>query len=283
MGADPTSQTSIRSVDSITMSDTASSFTQDTLLTPEEQARFLREGFVVVPGLAPAELSGKLLKIAEAHLARQVPPVEYEADLHYPGAPASREQTGGQTIRRLLRAQSRDWAFTEWVTYPPLLNRIRQLLGPDLILPLAHHNCIMTKQPHFSSDTGWHQDTRYWAFERPDLINVWLALGPEREDNGCMRLIPGSHRLELARDRYDAQEFFREDLEQNRTLIDQQQIARLEPGDALFFHARTLHAATRNFSDRTKYSVVFTFRAADNPPRPGTRSASLPELLLPVT
>ncbi|MAT65287.1 MAG: phytanoyl-CoA dioxygenase [Gammaproteobacteria bacterium] len=246
-----------------------------------EQAAFARDGYVIVRNLAPPALMQRLLEVAEAQLAAQAPPLEFEADLHYPGAPASREQAGGRTVRRLLRAQSRDWAFTEWLTHPPLLNRVRQLLGPELIVPLAHHNCIMTKQPRFSSDTGWHQDTRYWAFQRPELVNAWLALGPEREDNGCMRLIPGSHRLELARERYDEQEFFREDLEENRELITQQQIALLEPGDVLFFHARTLHAATRNFSDRTKYSVVFTFRAADNPPRPGTRSASVPELLLP--
>jgi phytanoyl-CoA hydroxylase len=56
--------------------------------------------------------------------------------------------------------------------------------------------------------------------------------------------------------------------------------AHLEPGDVLFFHCRTLHAAGRNESAEAKFSVVFTFRAFDNPPLPGTRSASLPELLL---
>ena len=254
---------------------------QTEAFSTEEQAQFQRDGYVIVPRLAPPELMQRLLEIAKRDLAGRTLPLEYEADLHYPGAPASRQQAGGGTVRRLLRAQSRDWAFTEWLMHPPLLARVRQLLGPGIIVPLAHHNCIMTKQPHYSSDTGWHQDTRYWNFARPDLVNTWLALGPEREDNGCMRLIPGSHRLELPRERYDEQEFFREDLEANRELIAQQHTALLEPGDVLFFHARTLHAATRNFSDRTKYSVVFTFRATDNPPRAGTRSAGLPELLLP--
>ena len=60
-------------------------------------------------------------------------------------------------------------------------------------------------------------------------------------------------------------------------------ILALEPGDVLFFHCRTLHAASRNYTDDTKFSVVTTFRPGDNPPVPGTRSASLPELLIPTT
>jgi len=249
--------------------------------SPAELEQFAREGFVVCRGLAPAPLAERMLAVARQQLALAVPPVEYEAELHYPGAPPSLEAEGGRTIRRLLRAQSRDFVFTEWVNHPRLRARMGQLLGRPLVMPLAHHNCIMTKQPRYSSDTGWHQDTRYWAFATGELVNAWLALGPEREDNGCMRVIPGSHRLELEADRFDAARFLREDLAENRTLLAQQQLVELEPGDVLFFHARLLHAATRNCSRETKFSVVFTFRNAANRPRPGTRSSSLPELLFP--
>ena len=148
-------------------------------------------------------------------------------------------------------------------------------------MPLAHHNCIMTKEPRHSSDTGWHQDIRYWSFEQSDLVSVWLALTPENEHNGCLHLIPGTHRLTLDPSRYDEASFLRPELPENRALIAQSVRAELEPGDGLFFHARTFHAASRNHSDATKLSVVFTFRAAGNRPTPGSRSASLPELLLP--
>ena len=62
-------------------------------------------------------------------------------------------------------------------------------------------------------------------------------------------------------------------------LIEQAQPAVLDAGDVLFFHCKTLHAATRNHTEQTKYSVVFTFRGADNPPRAESRSAESPELL----
>ena len=78
-------------------------------------------------------------------------------------------------------------------------------------MPLAHHNCVMTKQPRFSSDTGWHQDVRYWHFERPELVNVWVALGDETPENGCLRVIPGTHAGTFRPEQFDAAKFLRAD------------------------------------------------------------------------
>ncbi len=246
----------------------------------DEVAAFRRDGYLVLPRFAPDEFRERMLAVTRDHLARNVGPIEYEADLNYPGAPASLDAAGGRTARRLKAAQSRDWVFTEWVSRPEVVGRLRRLLGGPVVMPLAHHNCVMTKQPRFSSDTGWHQDVRYWSFARPDLVNVWLALGPERRENGCLRVIPGSHAMSLDRGRFDAAVFFRPDLPENAALIARAIDVELDPGDVLLFHAKTLHAATRNASDCPKFSAVFTFRRLDNPPTPGSRSAALPELLL---
>jgi phytanoyl-CoA hydroxylase len=138
----------------------------------------------------------------------------------------------------------------------------------------------LTKEPQFSSDTGWHQDIRYWSFQKPELVNAWLALGPERPENGCLKVIPGSHRLTYSPEQFDQAVFLRDDLPQNRPLIESQQHAVLEPGDVLFFHCLTFHAASRNHTGESKHSVVFTFRGAENLPTPGSRSAQSPELLI---
>jgi phytanoyl-CoA hydroxylase len=148
-------------------------------------------------------------------------------------------------------------------------------MGPDVQLAQAHHNCVMTKQPRYSSVTGWHQDIRYWSFERPELVSVWLALGHEYPDNGCLSLIPGTHLLELSRERLDGALFLRADMPDNRALIDARVTPLLEPGDVLFFHCRTFHAAGANRTADTKFSLVFTYHTADNRPVPGTRSAAL--------
>jgi phytanoyl-CoA hydroxylase len=254
--------------------------TRQNHLAPEQLQQFERDGYVILSRVAPPAVVDRMLHATLADVEHLAEPIEFEADLHYPGSPDSRDAAGGRTVRRLKQAHARGYVFTEWLTYPGVIGPLTQLLGPEIVCPLAHHNCVMTKHPAFSSDTGWHQDIRYWSFERPELITVWLALGPERPENGCLRVIPGSHRMSLERSRFDEELFFRADLADNAELIAQAVPVELDPGDVLFFHCRTLHAATRNFSTQTKYSVVFTFRAADNPPRPGTRSAESPELLI---
>ena len=253
---------------------------QPPLFSGAEREAFARNGYFIVRGLADQALCHAMRTVANEHLTRRIEPVELETDLHYPGAPASAESAGGKTIRRLLQAQGRHPVFTRWLTSAALTGRLHQLLGPKVIMPLAHHNCIMTKQPHYSSETGWHQDIRYWSFERPELITAWLALGNEIPENGGLKIIPGTHHLYFDASRLDAGSFLRNDLAENQALIDTHIDVMLQAGDVLFFHCRTLHAAGRNRTEELKPSVVFTFRPADNLPLPGTRSTSLPELLI---
>lgn len=251
-----------------------------TAFSQDEIQQFRRDGFLCVRGLAAASDVAQMRHVAQTGLEGRIGPVEYEAELHYPGAPESLQAAGGQTIRRLKQALSRDFVFVQWIMRPEVLGRLQQLLGPQVVCPLAHHNCIMTKQPQYSSETGWHQDIRYWSFARSELINAWIALGREHADNGCLQVIPGSHRLDFDRSRFDGDVFFRTDLPENQELIDTRRFVELEPGDVLFFHCRTLHAAGRNVTLEAKYSAVFTFHGGDNGPLASTRSSALPELLL---
>jgi phytanoyl-CoA hydroxylase len=244
-----------------------------------EYARRLAEaGVVTVPQLASPGQVQELREVALTHLAAAVAPVEFEADLHYPGAPRSRDAPGGATVRRLLQAYARDPVFRAWATGPEVAAPLHSILGPGVMLSQTHHNCVMTKQPRYSSETGWHQDIRYWSFERPDLVSVWLALGREFPENGCLSFLPASHTMEFARDRLDDASFLRTGDPLNQALIAARLTPVLEPGDAVFFHCRTLHSAGTNNTAETKLSLVFSYHAADNQPLAGTRSASLPAI-----
>ena len=241
-----------------------------------QQHQFARDGFLIVRGLAPDALRRAMLEIVEASLNPPLGPLEYEVDVNYPGAPTDLTAPGGRTPRRLLNAFSRDAVFRQWATAPYITSAVRQLLGVDqLLLTQNHHNCIMTKMPEYSTRTGWHQDIRYWSFDRPELVNVWLALGDEPAEKGGMSFIPGSHRLELDRGRFDADLFLREDLPENEALLTTAVDAELKAGDVFFFHCRTFHVAGANKTKKPKYSVVFSYHPADNLPIPGTRSARL--------
>lgn len=251
-------------------------------LSSDEVEQFREQGYLIIRGLIPEDVRQTMLAVTRADLADEVAPVEFEAEVHYPGSPLSLTAEGGRTVRRLKQAYSRHPIFGEWMCSAPLAGRLQQLFeGRRVVMPLAHHNCVMTKQPRFSSDTLWHQDIRYWSYQRPELISVWLALGHESPENGCLWVIPGSHRMLFRPDQFDAALFFRTDLAENQALIETRLPVELQPGDVLFFHSLTFHAASKNFTNQPKFSAVFTFRPADNPPRPGSRSAEAAELLLP--
>jgi phytanoyl-CoA hydroxylase len=246
----------------------------------DDVAQFARDGYRIVRGLLPAAARTQMRAVAERDLAAAAAPVEYEADTHYPGAPESRDAPGGRTVRRLLQACARDAVFREWATGAPVAARLRQLLGPRIALAQAHHNCVMTKDPAYSSLTSWHRDIRYWSYARPELVSVWFALGAERIDNGCLLLLPGSHAMNFDAARLDAAQFLRSDVAENAALLQTQIAAELEPGDVLFFHCRLFHAAGHNRTAQTKFSAVFTYRALDNAPLPGSRSAGMPDIFL---
>jgi len=246
-----------------------------------EVRQFQGDGYVVARGLVAADVCTDMRAAAQRSLAAAAGPIEYEADLGYPGAPDSLEAPGGRTVRRLLQASSRDPVFRSWATGPDLCVRLRQLLETqDVLLAQAHHNCIMTKHPRYGSLTGWHRDIRYWSYQRPELVSAWLALGPEHHANGGLQLLPGTHVLSLAPDQLDEAGFLRTDLPASQPLLRTAVAVELEAGDVLFFHCMLLHAAGRNQTADTKYSAVFTYRAVDNLPLPDTRSASQPDLPL---
>jgi phytanoyl-CoA hydroxylase len=247
----------------------------------QEQIDRLRDsGYVVVPRFVPLEELTKLNEVARAHLAARADPLEFEADLQYPGAPPSRTAAGGETVRRLLDAYARDPVFARWGTAPAVRDWMQAYFGESVRMSRAHHNCLMTKHPRYGSLTNWHRDIRYWSFEREDLVSVWLALGEERIDNGALWFVPGSHRMVFDADRFDDAKFFRTDRADNAEIIRTTESPRLAPGDAVFFHSNTLHSAGQNRSDAVKFSQVFTYHGRSNAPKAGTRSASKPEIEL---
>jgi phytanoyl-CoA hydroxylase len=244
--------------------------------------RLRDDGYVVIPAFTPPEELAILNQVARTQLASRCGPLEFEADLQYPGAPPSHDALGGETVRRLLDAYSRDPVLARCATAFRLREWMEGYFGEDVLMSRAHHNCLMTKHPLYGSMTGWHRDIRFWSFEREDLVSVWLALGEETIYNGALWLVPGSHTMGLDADCFDGSKFFRTDRADNDKLIQLAESPHLNPGDAVFFHCNTLHSAGKNQSDAVKFSLVYTYHGRSNPPQPGTRSASKPEVALRV-
>lgn len=245
-------------------------------LSATQIEQFHRDGYLIFRKLASPAACEDMLAVTRAHLRGEVAPVapvEYEAELGYPGAPSSLDAPGGRTVRRLRSAYQRHACFRRWAEDARLVTWLQQLLGERTCLTLAHHNSVMTKHPDFGTATGWHRDIRYWSFARPELISVWLALGPETQDNGALQVIPGSHRRDIPREQLDELDFLRPEVAANHALFAQGIPLELEAGDVVFFHSQLFHAAGRNAGSAVKTSVVFAYRGASNPPTPGSRSA----------
>ena len=173
-------------------------------LSREQIDEFYRYGFLILRSLVNEDLVEELLEEIRGNLEPLREPVEFEADVGYPGAPAGRESEGGKTPRRLLQALSRSEIFERVLDLSNVKGALKDLLRTDsLLVSRNHHNCVMTKYPGFSSETNWHQDIRYWSFERPELISVWFSLGEENLKNGGLRIIPGSHKRNLSETRLD--------------------------------------------------------------------------------
>ena len=81
------------------------------------------------------------------------------------------------------------WAH-ELATHPRVLDAVEALLGPDL---LVHSASIFSKPPHSRSFVSWHQDGAYWGLSEPGVTSAWIALSPSTRENGCLRVVPGSH------------------------------------------------------------------------------------------
>jgi non-haem Fe2+, alpha-ketoglutarate-dependent halogenase len=83
----------------------------------------------------------------------------------------------------------------ELATHPTILDCVAAVLGPDVMLLATHFFC---KYPQPSEPeakfVAWHQDVTYWGLEPPMAVTAWYAVDDSDVENGCMRVIPGTHR-----------------------------------------------------------------------------------------
>ena len=75
-----------------------------------------------------------------------------------------------------------------------ILDVVEELLGPDFY---QWGSNMMCKDPHEALYVPWHQDIRDWPLSPPRVLTVWIAFDDVDEENGCMRVVPGSHRRGL--------------------------------------------------------------------------------------
>ena len=72
-----------------------------------------------------------------------------------------------------------------------ILDMVEQLIGPNFAL---WNSSFFAKPARVGTKTPWHQDGEYWPIRPLATCSVWIAVDKATTENGCLRVIPGSHR-----------------------------------------------------------------------------------------
>ncbi len=147
------------------------------------------------------------------------------------------------------------------VADPRLLDLASAFLGPDIVLYGAHFLC---KPPYDGQAVAWHQDGGYWPLEPMEALTLWVAITASNRANGCMRVIPGTHRLSMqVRDDSTANED--EMLTgMDQSIVDESEAVDLElgPGDVSAHDVTIVHGSEANRSTQWRKAVAIRYIAA---------------------
>ena len=129
-----------------------------------------------------------------------------------------------------------------------LIDAVEDLIGPNI---LAYGSVLFIKEPQDEGFVSWHQDCRYMGLEpHSSAVSAWIALTASNAENGCMSMIPGSHKHGVAE---HADTFGKDNiLTRGQTIegVDESRAVDLvlEPGQMSFHHMRTVHGSKPNRS-----------------------------------
>lgn len=122
---------------------------------------------------------------------------------------------------------------------------------------------IVRKDGETEFASPWHQDWPYWKGSHK--VSVWIALDPANRDNGCLKIVPGSHRQgEMSHDGAAEDGLgFANRLDPAR--IDDRDVTAVElaAGSAVIFHDLLFHASYPNASGRERWALISTYKDGD--------------------
>jgi len=152
--------------------------------------------------------------------------------------------------------------FMEVARYPGILDRLEQLIGPDIALWITR---VLCKPAAKGREVPWHQDGEYWPMRPLATCSVWIALDPVSTANGCMRFIPGSHKQkELYRHHTTERDNLVLNLELDQDQFDESTAVNveLEPGQMSLHDVRLIHGSLANTSGQRRAALIMRYMPA---------------------
>jgi Phytanoyl-CoA dioxygenase (PhyH) len=215
-------------------------------LTQDEIARYRADGWVV-PGyrLPPRRVDDMATALDELLLANPGVRPEKLVSAHIAG-------DNGEGVRGVA-------AFLELARDPGIVDLVSGVIGDDVILWGCHVFC---KPAGEGFETPWHQDGHYWPIRPLATCTVWVALEPSTTANGCLRVIPGSHRERVLHPHLHED---RTDLTLNQRMADdsfdeaQAVDIELQPGQMSLHDVYMIHGARANTSRQRRTGVALRY------------------------
>jgi phytanoyl-CoA hydroxylase len=237
-------------------------------LTREQRVQYDEQGFVRLRGFTGPEVCEHMLErvvaLARAHAAgdRDAPGLVLpEANL------ADSVGNPEDLVSKIFRLH-RDGVFAAFAADPRVTGSLVDLIGPRLDCFLSQ---FIFKNPG-AWGQPWHQDSSYFAFEpaRP-IVGAWLAVTEATLENGCLHVLPGSHREPVHEHVPDRRpnanlgyvEIVDHDMAAAEPVL-------MDPGDLLLFDSHLMHRSTDNESAGIRAAMVFHYAATgtvDSGPR----------------
>ena len=147
---------------------------------------------------------------------------------------------------------------------------VSDLLGPDIDV---FQTQFILKNPG-AWGQPWHQDSYYFRFDQQPQVGLWLAITEATLENGCLSVLPGSHKLPIQQHDPDERPGANQGYTVVRTADDTGAVPVLmEPGDLLVFHSFLLHRSVDNLGKGRRTAMVYHYGRA------GTVNQASPDIL----
>jgi len=223
------------------------------MLTQEQRRQYGEQGYVIVRRLFRPDEAKRLAEhYMELRTKREIPGDSHEADF------ASTDPL--KRYPRMIHMHRWDRPSIDWFLDPRISGVLTDLMGRE---PFAVQTMIYFKPP-MSRGQALHQDQFYLRVQPGTCIAAWMALDPCSEENGCLRLVPGSQSWPLlCTKQADLSESFTDvtvPIPEGTKVVS----IDMEPGDVLFFNGQVVHGSGPNRSSQMfRRSLVGHYVGAD--------------------
>lgn len=150
------------------------------------------------------------------------------------------------------------WAY-RLASHRAVLDAVESLIGPEILID---GNLVFYKPPHDAGYASWHQDSVYSGWHLTPSVSAWIALTASEPANGCMRVVPGSHKQGvLEHDNVHDPNLLNKRGERLRMDVDESQAVdvMLRPGEMSLHHTNIVHGSNPNTSDGPRIGFIVRF------------------------